>query len=327
MAGLVTIFGGSGFLGRYIARRLAREGWRIRVAVRRPDEALFVRTYGSVGQVVPVACNLRDDASVRTALRGAEAAVNCVGTFDRRGRNGFDAIHVEGAGRAARLALGEGVRRFVHVSAIGADAAGPSLYARSKARGEEAVLAQMPDATILRPSILFGTEDQFFNRFARMATRSPVLPVVGARTRFQPVFVDDVAHVAALAAAGTIPSGLYELGGPEVLTFREMMERMLRHIRRRRLIVNLPFVVARPMGSLFDALALATGGLVKGPITRDQVESLRVDNVVPPGARGFEALGLVPTALDAVLPDYLWRFRPRGQYEALRDSARGLDPR
>lgn len=324
MSKLVTIFGGSGFLGRYIARRLAKEGWRVRIAVRDPNLAGFVRMYGHVGQVVPVPCNIRDDESVRAALMGAEAAVNCVGTFDRKGRNSFQVIHVDAAARVARLCLEQGVRRLVHISALGADAEGRSEYARSKAEGEQAVLGFMPHAVILRPSILFGQEDQFFNRFATMASRGPVLPVVGASTSFQPVWVDDVAQVAVGAVTGRVPSGTYELGGPEAMTFRELMGRMLGMIRRRRMVVNLPFWLANLMGSAFALGQTVTGGLVKAPITRDQVASLRSHNVVGVGARGFDALDITPTAMESVLPDYLWRFRPGGQYATLQESARNL---
>lgn len=325
MSRLVTIYGGSGFLGRYIARRLAKEGWRIRVAVRRPNEALFVKTYGAVGQVEPVLCNIRDDASVAAAMAGAEAVVNCVGTFDARGRNNFEAVQAEGAARIARLAAQSGVARLVHVSAIGADAESPSAYARTKAAGEAAVLAAFPTAVILRPSVIFGPEDSFFNRFAAMARLGPVLPVVGAETRFQPVYVDDVAQVAARAVAGTVPPGIYELGGPEVRSFRELMAEMLRVIGRRRLVLNIPFPVARIMAGVLDLVALLTGGLFTNRIlTGDQVRMLRRDNVVSPGAKGFADLGITPTGLDAVLPDYLWRFRPAGQYEAIKTSARNL---
>ncbi len=324
MSKLVTIFGGSGFLGRYIARRLAKEGWRVRIAVRDPSLAGFVRMYGHVGQVVPVPCNIRDDESVRAALMGAEAAVNCVGTFDRKGRNSFQAIHVDAAARVARLCLEQGVRRLVHISALGADADGRSEYARSKAEGEQAVLGFMPHAVILRPSILFGQEDQFFNRFATMASRGPVLPVIGADTPFQPVWVDDVAAAAALGVAGRAAPGLYEIGGPEVLTFRELMHRMLGVIRRRRLVLGLPFWLGNIMGAVFEAGKSLTGGLAPAPITRDQVASLRSPNVVTGGARGFDALGISPTAMESVLPDYLWRFRPSGQYAAIQDSARNL---
>ena len=197
MSRLVTIFGGSGFVGRYIAWRMANAGWRVRVAVRRPNEALHVKPYGNVGQVEPVPCNIRDDASVRSVLRGADAVVNCVGTFDRKGRNNFTAVQDEGATRIARLSAEEGVERLVHLSAIGADAQSASEYARSKAAGEAGIRAHFPQAVILRPSVVFGPEDQFFNRFASMSRFGPVLPVVGGATRFQPVYADDVARVAA----------------------------------------------------------------------------------------------------------------------------------
>lgn len=321
---LVTVFGGSGFLGRYVVHRLAQEGARVRVAVRDPDLALFVRMYGQVGQVVPVLCNVRDDGSVRDALRSADAAVNCVGTFDQRGRNSFQAIHVEASARVARLCLEQGVRRLVHVSAIGAGPQAGSEYGRSKAAGEEGVLAHMPHAVILRPSVMFGAEDNFFNRFAAMAGRSPVVPLVGAETLFQPVWVDDVARVAALAATGRVPPGVYELGGPEVMTFRDLIRKMLDVIRRRRLVLGLPFWLGGLMASVAGLGQTLTGGLVRAPITRDQVASLRSHNVVAPSAQGFEALGIVPAALDSVLPDYLWRFRPSGQYAAIKESARNL---
>lgn len=323
---LVTVFGGSGFLGRYVVRRLAKRGFRVRVAVRRPDEAGFVRPYGHVGQVAPVFCNIRDDASVRAALLGAEACVNCVGTFEASGRNAFDAVHVEGAGRIARIALEEGVRRMVHVSAIGASEGSDSRYASSKAEGEAAVLASMPGAVILRPSILFGAEDSFFNRFASMAARGPVIPLVGAATRFQPAFVDDVAEAVVRGVAGEAAPGVYELGGPEVLTFRELMARMLHEIRRRRLVVGLPFWAGSLVARLSGLGRTLTFGLAPQPITLDQVASLRANNVVADGARGFRDLGIEPAAMGSVLPDYLWRFRPSGQYAGIKESAQNLRP-
>mgnify|MGYP005839862253 CR=1 FL=1 len=328
MARLVTIYGGSGFVGRYIARRLAKAGWRVRVAVRRPNEALFVRPYGTPGQVEPVGCNIRDDASVRAAMAGAEAVVNCVGILVEDGRNRFDAVQAEGAARIARIAAETGVARMVQISAIGADPAASSVYARTKAAGEAAVVAAMPGAVILRPSIVFGTEDQFFNRFAAMARLGPVLPVVGAGTRFQPVYVDDVAAAAAMAVEGAVPGGVYELGGPEVETFRDLMLRMLAVIQRRRMIVNVPFPVARLMAFGFDALQAVTFGLyVNRMLTRDQVRNLARDNVVSPGAKGLEAFGIEPTPMAAVLPDYLWRYRPSGQFAAIKDSAKNLRDR
>jgi NADH dehydrogenase len=287
-----------------------------------------VRAYGHVGQVEPIFCNIRDDASVRAALRSADACVNCVGSFDQKGRNGMEAVQAEGAGRVARLSLEGGLRRMVHVSAIGADPASRSRYGRSKAAGEALVLLSMPSAVILRPSILFGAEDAFFNRFAAMAARGPVIPLVGAATRFQPAFVDDVAEAAAMGvssgASGDANPGTFELGGPEVLTFRELMERMLREVRRRRLVLGLPFWAGSLVANLSGIGNTLTGGLAPQPITIDQVESLRTDNVVAPGARGFADLGLQPVALDGVLPEYLWRFRPSGQYAAIKESARNL---
>lgn len=324
MSKLLTIYGGSGFLGRYIARRMAKQGWRIRIAVRRPNEALFVKPYGAVGQLEPVLCNIRDDASVRAAMNGADAVVNCVGTFDKGGANNFGAVHVEGAGRIARIAAETGVKTMVHVSAIGADAESDSDYGRTKAEGEAAVLSHFPTAMILRPSIMFGPEDGFFNRFASMARFGPVLPIIGGNTKFQPVYVDNVAEAAAAGIEGRA-TGRYELGGPDVATFREWMTRMLAVIHRRRLVVSLPFWLARVQATVFDIGSALTGGLVANRlITRDQVKSLRVDNIVAPGARGLADLGIEPTPTGAILSDYLWRFRPSGQYDAIKDSAKNL---
>lgn len=325
MSELVTIFGGSGFVGRYIAWHLAQKGWRVRVAVRRPNEAIFVRQYGVVGQVEPIFANIRDDASVREVLTGADAAVNCVGVLNEVGRNTFAATQAEGAERVAAAAAAAGTRRFVHVSAIGADAGSDSAYARTKAAGEAAVLKHQPDAVILRPSIVFGAEDQFFNRFASMARLGPVLPVVGADTRFQPVHVDDVAQAAVAGVTGQARPGVYELGGPDIRTFRELMVQMLAVIRRRRLVVNVPFPLASLMGWGFDMLQRATFGLLENKmITRDQVSNLRHDNVVGDGVMTFTDLGIEPAALAAVLPEYLWRFRPGGQYAEMTESARNI---
>jgi uncharacterized protein YbjT (DUF2867 family) len=325
MSKLVTIIGGSGFVGRYITRRMAKEGWRVRVAVRRPNEALFVRPYGTPGQVEPVACNIRDDASVRAVIRGADAVVNCVGILNRSGRNTFEAVQAKGAGRIARIAAEEGVGALVYISAIGADRRSDSEYARTKAQGEDAVREAFPNAVILRPSIIFGTEDRFFNRFAAMSRMGPILPVVGADTRFQPVFVDDVAQAAVKGVLGTASAGTYELGGPEVDSFRGLMHRMLPIIRRRRAVVNVPFFVARIMGFGFDMVQLVTLGLIENRmITRDQVRNLARDNVVSPGAPGLAELGITPTAMEAVLPEYLWRYRPSGQYAAIKESAKNL---
>lgn len=324
MSKLVTIYGGSGFLGRYIASRLAALGWRVRVACRHPNDALFVRTYGVVGQVEPVFCNIRNDDSVREVMIDADAVVNCVGTFDESGKNNFTAVQSEGAARIARIASEQGVAHLVQISAIGADAESDSEYAQTKAAGEAAVREHFPDAVILRPSIMFGPEDQFFNRFADMSRYGPFLPVVGAGTRFQPVYVDDVARAAVLGATGEAAPGVYELGGPDVDTFRELMQQMLQIIRRRRLILALPFWAGRLLAGFFSVVNSVTLGLAPQPITADQVRSLRRDNIVSDDARGFDDLGITPTSMEAILPSYLWRFRPSGQYAAIKESARNL---
>ncbi|MCE8544533.1 complex I NDUFA9 subunit family protein [Ruegeria pomeroyi] len=325
MSKLVTIYGGSGFVGRYIARRMAKEGWRVRVAVRRPNEAMHVKPYGAVGQVEPVLCNLRDDNSVAQAMRGADAVVNCVGVLNELGRNSFDAVQAEGAERIARIAAEQGITRMVHVSAIGADADSDSDYSRTKALGETGVLRHMPDAMILRPSVIFGSEDQFFNRFAGMTRFGSFLPVVGADTRFQPVYVDDVARAAVKGVLGQAPGGVYELGGPDVETFRALMQRMLGVIHRKRIILGLPFFAARIMAGILDVAKFVSFQLFpNGVLTRDQLKNLRRDNVVSEGAKGFADLGIMPEPMDTILPTYLWKFRPNGQYDEIQASARNL---
>ncbi|RVV97389.1 complex I NDUFA9 subunit family protein [Mesobaculum littorinae] len=324
MAKLVTIYGGSGFIGRHVARRMAAQGWRVRVAVRKPNDAHFVRTYGVVGQVAPVFCNIRDDDSVRAVMTGSDAVVNCVGILAEHGRQTFEALQEAGAERIARIASEEGVDRLVQISAIGADSESASAYARTKAAGEAAVLRHMPDAVILRPSIVFGPEDSFFNRFAGMARGGPVVPLVGADTKFQPVYVDDVAHAAAMAALGEARPGVYELGGPDVNTFRELMQHMLTVVQRKRVLLPIPFWMARIMAGGFGLIRKVSLGLIREPLSSDQVANLRRDNVVGDGVMTLADLGITPTALEAVLPDYLWRFRPSGQYAAIKDSARNL---
>ncbi len=325
MSKLVTIYGGSGFVGRYIARRMAKEGWRVRVAVRRPNEAMFVKPYGAVGQVEPVLCNIRDDASVALAMDGADAVVNCVGILAETSKNKFDTVQHEGAERVARLAAAAGIETMVHLSAIGADAESPSDYAQSKALGEAGVLQHMPDAMILRPSVVFGPEDDFFNKFAEMSKFGPILPIVGGQSKFQPVYVDDVAKAAVKGILGNA-QGTFELGGPNVLTLKEIVKEMLSEINRRKLVVNLPFFVGGLMGLGLDLAQKLTFGLVNNTVlTRDQVKLLKSDNVVAADAKTFEDLGIAATPTEVVLQDYLWRFRPSGQYDAIKDSAKGLN--
>ncbi|WP_170790271.1 complex I NDUFA9 subunit family protein [Ruegeria lacuscaerulensis] len=325
MSKLVTIYGGSGFVGRYVARRMAGEGWRVRVAVRRPNEAMFVKPYGVVGQVEPILCNIRDDASVAAAMQGADAVVNCVGVLNELGKNAFDAVQAEGAERIARIAAKQGIATIVHISAIGADADSDSEYAQTKAQGEAGVLEHMPGAVILRPSVIFGTEDQFFNRFAGMTRMGPFLPLVGAETKFQPVYVDDVAKAAVQGVLGQAKSGTYELGGPEVKSFRALMQQMLDVIHRRRIILGMPFFVARIMAGVLDIVKFVSFQLFPNNIlTRDQLKNLRRDNVVSDRVKGFADLGIEPATLESVLPDYLWKFRPSGQYDEIQRSANNL---
>ncbi len=325
MSKLVTIYGGSGFVGRYVAQQMAAKGWRVRVAVRRPNEAMYVKPYGTPGQVEPVLCNIRDDASVAAVMQGADAVVNCVGILNEIGKNSFDAVQVEGAERIARTAAAQGVSHMVHLSAIGADVDATSEYSRTKARGEAAVLEHMPNAMILRPSVIFGNEDGFFNRFAGMSRMGPILPLIGADTRFQPVYVEDVARAAVMGATGEAEGGIYELGGPEVASLRDWVGKILKVVHRRRIVVNLPFFVARIMAFFLDMGQAITGGLIPNAIvTRDQVKNLARDNVVGDNVKTLADLGIQPAAAEAIIESYLWRFRPSGQYDAIRDSARNL---
>ncbi|MGF1660483.1 MAG: complex I NDUFA9 subunit family protein [Rubrimonas sp.] len=317
-APIVTIFGGSGFVGRYVTQRMAQAGWRVRVAVRRPNEALFVRQYGVVGQVEPMQANVRDDESCRRAVEGADAVVYCVGVLAQAGKNTFKAVQALGPERVARLAAALGVGRFVLISAIGADQGSPAEYARTKAAGERATLQHFPKAVILRPSIVFGAEDEFFNRFAGMARLSPALPVVGAATKFQPVYVGDVAQAVEKALTGVAePGETYELGGPRAATFRELMELMLGIIRRKRMIVDIPIPIAKVQGYAFEQIARLG---IAPPMTLDQVKMLARDNVVGPKAKKLADLGIAPTAMEAVLPDYLYAYRPRGQFDRGADA-------
>ena len=309
---LVTVFGASGFIGRHLVRRLAADGVRVRAAVRYPQRALFLKPMGDVGQVVPVAANLRDDASVQAAVEGADAVVNLVGVLQKSGKQTFEALHHEGAGRAARLAREAGVPRFVQISAIGADAASGSKYARSKAEGEAAVRKEFPKATIIRPSLVFGPEDDLFNRFAVLARFLPVLPVFGhwisdaGSTRFQPVYVGDVAEAIRRVLNDPAAAGkTYELGGPQVFTYREIMELVLRYTGRHRLLVPIPFRLARMEATFIQLLPNA-------PITRDQLKLLEADNVASSDAPGLSDLGIEPTPVDAVVPGYLERHRRAG---------------
>ena len=311
---LVTVFGGSGFLGRNVVRALAKRDYRIRVAVRRPELAGYLQPAGKVGQIHSVQANLRYPASVEAAMRDSHIAVNLVGILTESGAQTFDAVQGKGAETVARAASGAGAR-MVHVSAIGADENSESRYARAKAAGEKAVLSALPSATILRPSILFGPEDQFTNRFAALARLSPMLPLIGGgETKLQPAYVGDVATAVADAVDGKTKAGAtYELGGPEVLSMREIMKIILDITDRKRMLVSLPFGFAK-LQAMF--LQFAPGPL---KLTPDQVALLRSDNVVSDTAKAagltFEGLGISPDSIEAIAPQYLWRFRPAGQFQ------------
>lgn len=306
---LATVFGGSGFIGRYVVTNLARDGWMVRAAVRRPDEALFLKTAGVVGQVTPVAANVRDRASVARAVEGADAVVNLVGILHESGRQRFQAVQADGARTIAEEAARAGVRHLVHISAIGADPNSNSSYARTKAAGEAAVRQAFPKATILRPSIVFGPEDGFFNRFAKLVQISPFLPLIGGgRTRFQPVYVGDVAEAVTKAIETPAAAGqTYELAGPTLYSFADLMRLMLHEIGRNRVLMPLPFPIASLMGSVLQCLP-------SPQLTADQVRLLKRDNVPSAGSVGLTDLGITPTSVEAILPTYLDRYRARGNY-------------
>jgi NADH dehydrogenase len=316
-AKLVAVFGGSGFIGRYVVHALAKRGHRVRVAVRRPDLAGHLQPFGTVGQIKAIQANVRYRWTIERALEGADAAVNLVGILAQSGRQTFDAVQAFGPRAIGEAARAAGISNVVHVSAIGADQPSTIGYVRSKAEGEEGIREAVPEAVVMRPSIAFGPEDDFFNRFAAMARLSPVLPLIGGgRTRFQPVFAGDIGEAIARAVDGTAERGaIYELGGPEVLTFRECMERMLAVTRRRRAFIPIPWAAARVMGRIGQHLPGA-------PLTLDQVRMLQFDNVVSEAAkaegRTLQGLGIEPTALEIVLPTYLGRFRERGEFTQVR---------
>ncbi len=305
----VTVFGGSGFIGRHLVQRLAAEGWRVRVAVRDVEAAKFLKPMGAVGQIAPFAVNIGDAAAIRTAVDGSDAVVNLIGILTEGGRRSFRRAHVDGPAAIAATATAAGVARLVHLSAIGADAASASRYARSKAMGEAAVREAFPGATILRPSVVFGPEDDFFNRFAALARLAPALPLIdGGKTKFQPIYVGDVAAAAMAALNDETTAGrTYELGGPQTMTFREVLEYVMRLTGRRRLLAPVPSCLLRRLAVLIELLP-------NPPITRDQLILLARDNVVAEGAAGLEALGVTPTPIDAVAPAYLARYRDGGQF-------------
>ena len=319
MDDLVTVFGGSGFVGNNVVRMLARDGWRIRVAVRNPhlERSERLRVHGQVGQIETVPANVRNPASVARAMDGAVACVNLVAVFHERGRQKFAAVHVGGARNVAEAAAAQGVERFVHISGINASPESTSRYARTRGEGEAVVREFVPSATILRPSIIFGSEDAFFNKFGAMAAMAPVLPLIGGGgTKFQPVYVGDVARAAVTALDTPAAMGrTYELGGPRVYTFRELIELVQVEAGRKRPLVPLPFFAASALGTVCDIAFRFTP--FTPPITRDQVELFKQDNVPHAGMPGLADLGITPVAPEGIVGTYLYRFRKAGQFSTL----------
>lgn len=311
--GLITVFGGSGFIGAQVVRALAKRGWRVRVAVRKPALAYDLRPLGDVGQIQPLLCDITKPADVAAALKGADAAINLVGILYEGAGRKFETSHVQGAVNVAEAAKAAGVKRLVHMSALGADVNGKAAYARTKGQAEIAVRAAFPGAVVIRPSVVFGAGDQFLNKFAAMATYSPALPLIGGGvTKFQPVYVGDVAEAIARAVEAPQAEGkTFELGGPSVWTFEDILKFIARETKRTPFLIPLPFAVARMIGSLAQIPAMI--GLAPA-LTKDQVLLLQGDNVVSPGAEGLAELGIEPTGLEAIAPSYLWRYRVGGQY-------------
>lgn len=313
MQGLVTVFGGTGFVGRHTVRALAKAGWRVRVACRRPHLAPELRVMGDVGQIELIQANVRVPSSIDRALEGAEAAVYLVGTLWEHGPQKFEALHLDGPRAVAKAAAAAGIDKFVMISAIGADANSTAKYARTKAAGEAAVREAIPSATIVRPSVVFGQEDSFFNKFGAMAGLAPALPLIGGgATRFQPVFAGDVGKaVAAILATPKAAGQTYELGGPGVYTFKALMEIVCKETQRKRVLAPIPFGIAKLLGLGGDIVSVLP---FAPPITTDQVEMLKTDNVADHGLPGLAELGVTPTPLEGVIPTYLWRFRKGGQF-------------
>jgi len=311
--GLVTVFGGSGFVGTQVVRALAKRGWRVRVAVRRPSLAFDLRPLGDVGQIQPIRCDVTDKDQVAAALAGADAAVNLVGILFETPSRKFQALHIEGSRLVAEASVTAGVKRLVQISAIGADPKSAGAYGRTKGQAEAAVRAARPDAVILRPSIVFGAGDGFLNRFAEMASFAPALPLIGGgKTKFQPVYVGDVAEAVARAVVRSDAAArTFELGGPAVMSFEDVLKLILRETHRRRLLLPLPFFAARTIGALAQITALIG---IAPVLTEDQVIMLQSDNVVSPGAEGLAALDIQPTGIEAIAPSYLWRYRRGGQF-------------
>ncbi len=320
---IATIFGGSGFVGKYVVRRLVKAGWRVRVAVRNPNQALFLKTYGEVGQVEVLKCSIFDQDDLISCMSGSTLVINSVaGVLNETSRNLFKKYYIEGPELIAKQCSKLQVKKFIHISAIGANANSESLYASTKATGEEKVRENFKNAAVVRPSLIFGYEDRFFNRYASMALLSPFLPIIGSNTKFQPVYVDDIALAIEKIISRKNIQGVFELGGPEVLTFKSLIKKMLFVIRRKRIILNIPFNLARFIATITQLINKGTLGLAPLPFTQDNVLQLQVDNVVSGQTKSFKELGIKPQNIDTIIPLYLFSYRPHGQYNEITQSAK-----
>lgn len=317
--GLVTVFGGSGFVGTHLVKALVKDGWRVRVPMRRPHVGQSLKVIGNVGQVQLVQANIRFEQSVADAIEGSDAVINLVAVLSEAGKQNFQSLHVRGAETVARLSAGVRIANYVHMSSLGADANGLSEYARTKAAGEALVRDHVPSADIMRPSIIFGPKDKFFNRFAAMALLSPFLPLIGGgKTRFEPVYVGDVAEAIAKSVNQATAGRTYELGGPRTYSFRGLLRFTLDTIDRKRLLVPVPWFVARTLGVVGEMC----GGLplIDPFLTRDQVQSLKTDNIVSEGAKTLDDLAIRRETIEAIVPTYLWRYRRYGRFHEHREE-------
>lgn len=305
---LVTVFGGSGFLGRYVVRQLASKGFFVRVIVRNPNEALFLKVYGRVGQIQLIGGDIKEEKKIQEYIKGSKCIINCVATFFETRSQSFNVLHVNAAKNLANIARKEKVNQFIHISSLGASTKSSSQLLKSKGAGEEAVLQHFPDANIIRPSLIFGTEDTFFNRFAKLSSISPFIPVVGSETKFQPVYVDDVASAISLLVETGQQKRYLELGGDETYTFKELISMLLNEIKRKRIILKLPFSLAKVMAATNDFFRLILGDLVPAFLTLAQVKSLENDNLVGTKSDKFSDFGIVPNKLEIVLPKIVGRF-------------------
>ncbi len=320
---VATVFGGSGFVGKYIVRRLVKCGWRVRVAVRKPNEALFLKTYGEVGQVDVFECSAFNPIAVSSCIPGSKLVINCIaGPLNETAKKQFKRYYVEAPALIAEQCSKLGVEKFIHISSVGVDRKSMSIYSSSKARGEENIKRIFTNTIIIRPSLIFGHEDSFFNRYASIAVKSVIVPLIGGNTKFQPVYVDDVALAVEKIAIGEDLMGVFELCGPEILTFKQLIEKMLYVIRRKRVIFSIPVMVANLMAVVFEFINKVTLGLGPVPFTRDNVLQLREDNVFSNRNKSFEDLKIIPKNIDTIIPLYLYSYRPHGQYNDTIVSAK-----